>query len=330
MLLSIEELSVAITTKLSAFPVIERFSLSINKGEVLGLVGESGSGKSMLASAIMGSFPTPEAHVTHGTILFDGEDLGRASRERYREVRGNKISIILQDSLAALNPVLRINTQVEECVLAHNPRRPRSLSERVLLALQDVAFPTARLRAYPHQLSGGMRQRVAAGMALVNRPNLLIADEPTTALDVTVQAQFLRLLARLNEEHKMAVLLISHDLAVVAQVASSIAVMYAGRLMEHGPASQVLEYPKHPYTKALLDAIPRVDQRLRRLPTIQGFAPPAYRAPTGCPFRDRCQWAIDICTSQPPLVSVDGSNVACWLYRDAPAATAAGSYEGAS
>jgi peptide/nickel transport system ATP-binding protein len=282
-------------------PAVRDLSFSIAAGEVLGLVGESGSGKSLTSLAIMGLLP-PQASV-EGSILFGERDLLRLSTEEMRAIRGSKIAMIFQEPMSALNPVMRVGDQVAEAVLAHARVSQNEARSRAIEALREVALPDAERRArdYPHQLSGGMRQRVMIAMAIVNRPQLLIADEPTTALDVTIQAQILELLAEMRRKFNLALLLISHDLAVVSQVAQRVAVMYAGSIVESGPAGEIFSHPMHPYTRGLLRAAPSLStDRKRPLATIEGTIPPIQNLPPGCSFEPRCGDRIASCASEPP------------------------------
>ena len=294
---------------------VRDLSFTIDPGEVLGLVGESGSGKSVTSLALMRLLP-PQAHLS-GQILFsngDGavHDLLNLPSDEMRGLRGSSVAMIFQEPMTALNPVMRVGDQIAEAVLAHEAVSKSEAWQRAVEGMNDVAIPDAgrRARDYPHQLSGGMRQRVMIAMAIVNRPRLLIADEPTTALDVTIQAQILKLLADLRLRFKLAMLFISHDLAVVSQVADRVAVMYAGSLVEMGGKRDIFAAPAHPYTRGLLRAVPTLaTDRSQPLRTIEGSVPGANVAPPGCPFEPRCGDRIPECALQmPPLVEVSGGH----------------------
>jgi peptide/nickel transport system ATP-binding protein len=286
-------------------------SFSIASGEVLGLVGESGSGKSITSLAIMRLLP-PQARVS-GEILFAengaARNLPALPDDSMRQLRGSRIAMIFQEPMTALNPVMRVGDQIAEAVRAHSTRSKSDAAQLAVQAMTDVAIPEPdrRARDYPHQLSGGMRQRVMIAMAVVNRPQLLIADEPTTALDVTIQAQILDLLAELRAKFGLAMLFISHDLAVVSQVADRVAVMYAGSVVELGTKHEIFRAPAHPYTRGLLHAVPDLKtERRRPLETIEGTVPPLHAMPPGCAFEPRCGFRVPECARElPPLVEVD-------------------------
>ena len=313
-LLQIRNLRVEFAAVQGRVLAVRDVSFELRAGEVLGLVGESGSGKSVTSLAVLRLLPA-QARIS-GEILFAGRDLLRAGAEEMRKVRGASISMIFQEPMTALNPVMRAGDQVAEAVLAHNSVASRRLPvaskeeawRKAIEALKDVQIADAERRArdYPHQLSGGMRQRVMIAMAMVNRPELLIADEPTTALDVTVQAQILDLLGELQRKYGLAMLLISHDLAVVSQVAQRVAVMYAGSIVEMGSAIEVFRNSVHPYTRGLLEAVPTLaTDRARPLKTIEGTVPAVGALPAGCAFEPRCSLRIDECARVfPPLIEV--------------------------
>jgi oligopeptide/dipeptide ABC transporter ATP-binding protein len=308
----------------SSLPAVRDLNFSIAPGEVLGLVGESGSGKSVTSLAVLRLLP-PQAGVS-GEILFTENgtqrNLPALADDAMRQLRGSRIAMIFQEPMTALNPVMRVGDQIAEAVLAHHPISRRESRERAISALHDVAMadPVRRSRDYPHQLSGGMRQRVMIAMAIVNRPQLLIADEPTTALDVTIQAQILALLAELRSKFGLAMLFISHDFAVVSQVADRVAVMYAGTLVELGAKKDIFRQPAHPYTRGLLHAVPDLKtDRSRPLETIAGTVPGLHALPPGCAFEPRCGYREDACArSLPRLVEVTAGHWARCPVLNAP------------
>jgi oligopeptide/dipeptide ABC transporter ATP-binding protein len=297
---------------------VDGLNLAVLPGEMVGLVGESGCGKSLTALSILRLVPPP-GRVVGGRILFQGEDLLTASEARLRQVRGAEISLIFQEPMTSLNPVFTVGRQVAELILAHRRVSRQEAWEQAveMLARVGIPEPARRARAYPHQLSGGLRQRVMIAMALALGPRLVMADEPTTALDVTIQAQILGLMRRLQEESGAAVLLISHDLAVVAQMAERVAVMYTGRLVEEALVTELFDSPLHPYTRGLLACLPsRARRRGERLPTIPGVVPPLDALPPGCTFSDRCPEVHERCRQEEPaLVEVaPGHRVRCFLH----------------
>jgi peptide/nickel transport system ATP-binding protein len=308
-LLELKNLSISFPGAPRDITAVRDIAFGLPREEVLGLVGESGSGKSVTSLAIMRLLP-PQANIT-GEIVFQSngspQNLLRLEQQEMRALRGSRISMIFQEPMTALNPVMRVGEQIAEAVRAHNPVSRRESWDRAVEALTEVAIPdpARRARDYPHQLSGGMRQRVMIAMAIVNRPELLIADEPTTALDVTIQAQILKLLAGLRQKFGLTMLFISHDLAVVSQVADRVAVLYAGSLVELGPRGEIFRSPAHPYTHGLLQAVPTLAiDRNRPLQTIEGTVPSLQTA-AGCPFEPRCQFRIPQCARVlPPLVEV--------------------------
>jgi oligopeptide/dipeptide ABC transporter ATP-binding protein len=302
MLLEIDELNIAFEDRAGAVPVVRGVSLAIDRGEVMGLVGESGCGKTVTALALLRLLPAPPARISAGAMRFAGRDLLGLSEKEMRRVRGHRIAMIFQEPMTALNPVFTVGHQIGESLAIHLglDRRARSRQAAELLGLVGIADPERRLRDYPHQLSGGQRQRVMIAMALACDPDLLIADEPTTALDVTIQAQILALLTHLQRERGLAVLLITHDMGVVAQTADRVAVMYAGQIVEQAPTADLFARPCHPYTHGLLASIPRPG--IGRLTPIPGQLPPLTDLPTGCAFAERCAWAQATCrTDSPPI-----------------------------
>ena len=299
---------------------VDGISFDLHEGESLGIVGESGSGKSMTALSIMGLVPEP-GRVTKGEVRFRGQDLLRTRPEELRDIRGRDIAMIFQDPLSSLNPVLKNGFQIEEAMLAHRHLSRKQTGAWAVELLKKVRVPAAEERAkdYPHQLSGGMRQRTMIAMGLANEPAILIADEPTTALDVTVQAQILELLRDLNQELNTAVIMITHNLGVVAGLCSRVMVMYAGQIVEEGPVDEIFDRPQHPYTWALLRSVPRVDAiQHERLRSIEGMPPDLISPPAGCRFHPRCPFRVDRCFRlEPPLERTSaGHTAACWVTMD--------------
>ncbi len=298
---------------------VDGVSFDLRKGETLGIVGESGSGKSVTNLAIMKLIPTPPGRIAGGQVLFDGKDLVTMSDNEIRQIRGNKISMIFQDPMTSLNPFLRISTQMIETIVLHQglDKKAAKLKAIEMLKLAGIPAPESRIDQYPHQFSGGMRQRVMIAMALSCNPEILIADEPTTALDVTIQAQILELINELSARLGTAVILITHSLGVVAGMCDNICVMYAGRVVERGNADEIFADPKHPYTQGLIKSVPRLDKTSnQRLYSIPGQPPNVINLPDCCPFFPRCDRAMDVCKSKyPPVADIgNGRSVACWLY----------------
>lgn len=317
-LLEVEDLKVEISTKLSSFFPVNGHSFTVKAGETLGIVGESGSGKSMTALSLMRLLPKHAAKVRSGAVRLAGRDLMRLSEKEMRAVRGKEIAMILQDPQTSLNPAFTVGYQISEAIRLHDPSAHRSLRERAIDALRrvKVAAPEHRVDAYPGQLSGGMRQRVVGAIAISCRPKVIIADEPTTSLDVTVQAQYLRLLRELQEETGMAILFITHDFGIVANLCHKVIVMYAGRIVEAGPVAEIFANPAHPYTEALIAAVPKLRGNAGRLRTIPGQPPAPTEVICGCPFAPRCEHADARCrTEAPPTFAADpdGTHTAtCW------------------
>jgi oligopeptide transport system ATP-binding protein len=300
-LLEVDHLRVEFRTRDGVAKAINEVSFELHEGETLSILGESGSGKSVTAQAIMGILDSPPGFVTGGEVRYCGQDLLAMSDQDRRRVRGPEISMVFQDALSALNPVFPVGWQIGEMFRKHRGMNKSDSQAQAIRLMQRVQIPGAaqRVKAYPHQFSGGMRQRIMIAMAIALDPAVLIADEPTTALDVTVQAQIMQLLKDLQEERKMGLILITHDLGVVADVADRIAVMYAGRIVEQADAFELYAQPAHPYTKGLLDSIPRLDQKGDTLSAIGGLPPNLMNIPPGCPFNPRCHYAQDICRMDP-------------------------------
>jgi oligopeptide/dipeptide ABC transporter ATP-binding protein len=312
----VENLRAHIFLRQGVVKAVDGVSFSIRKGETVGLVGESGSGKTMTLLSVMRVLPVSAARIVGGSIWFDGKDLVRVPESTMRRYRGARIALIMQDALTALNPVLTIGDQVAEPLRYHPWRSPASPRERVVEVLEQVRIPnpSRRLDSYPHQFSGGMRQRVLAAMALGPSPDLILADEPTTALDVTIQAQFLTLIGRLQRETSTSTLWVTHDLGVVAQTCDRVNVMYAGRIVESGDVRRILREPQHPYTLALMQSVPKLGEKRDRLYQIAGQPPDLLNLPPGCPFYDRCPLRMDVCREQYPAATPVGADgfVHCW------------------
>jgi oligopeptide transport system ATP-binding protein len=302
LLLEVDHLQVEFRTRDGVAKAINGVSFELHEGETLAILGESGSGKSVTAQAIMGILDSPPGFVTGGEVRYCGQNILAMSEEQRRRIRGPEISMVFQDALSALNPVFSVGWQIAEMFRKHRGMNKSDSQAQAIRLMQRVQIPGAaqRVKAYPHQFSGGMRQRIMIAMAIALDPAVLIADEPTTALDVTVQAQIMQLLKDLQEERKMGLILITHDLGVVADVADRIAVMYAGRIVEQADAFELYAQPAHPYTKGLLDSIPRLDQKGDTLSAIGGLPPNLMNIPPGCPFNPRCHYAHDICRVDPP------------------------------
>ncbi len=321
-LLSVRDLKTSFFTHVGEVKAVRGISFDVNEGEVLGIVGESGSGKSVTSLSIMGLLQYP-GRVVDGEILLNGEDILTYSKDQMRRVRGKEIAMIFQDPMTSLNPVYTIGNQVMEMILEHEKMTKREARARAIEMLKLVGIPAAekRIDSYPHEFSGGMRQRVMIALALSCNPKLLIADEPTTALDVTIQAQILNLIKKLNRQFGMTTMLITHDLGVVATVCDKVAVMYGGLIMEYGTVDEIFYHPRHPYTMGLLGSIPHVDGgEKRRLIPIDGTPPDLINPPKGCPFSTRCKYCMNVCTQeQPPYFAEDKHRTMCWMLdADAP------------
>lgn len=306
-IIQIRNLSTRFKTDRGTVTAVDRVSFDLFPGEVLGIVGESGCGKSVTNRSIMRLLPEYTSEITQESeILFDGQNLAHVPEKVMRTIRGNRIAMIFQEPMTALNPVFTIGWQIEEALKYHTPLNRAQRRDRVLELLQlvEIPNPEKRINEYPHQLSGGMRQRIVIAMALACEPEVLIADEPTTALDVTIQAQILRLMQDLQQKINTAIILITHDLGVVAQVCDRVIVMYAGQIVEIASVTDLFHNPQHPYTRALLDSLPKPDasQKGHRLPAIEGIVPSLFELPDGCRFHQRCRYAQDQCKAQPPVL----------------------------
>jgi len=317
MLLEVNHLKTEFQLKHGTVNAVNDMSFSIDKGEILAIVGESGSGKSVTSLSVMGLLQSP-GKVSQGEILFKGEDLLKKSTKEMQTIRGDQISMIFQEPMTSLNPVYRIKDQIMESIMTHMKLSKKEALKRTIEMLDTVGIPSPKERAndYPHQMSGGMRQRVMTAMALACRPELLIADEPTTALDVTIQAQILELLYQMREKFNMAVLLITHDLGVVSEAADRVIVMYCGQIVEEADVKSLFANPMHPYTLGLLRSIPRLeDESDEHLYMIKGMVPDPLNMPVGCPFSDRCDRCMERCHREmPELLEQDGRRVRCFLY----------------
>jgi len=318
-LLSVENLKTHFFTRSGVVKAVDGVSFSVKTGESLGIAGESGSGKSVTCLSIIRLVPQPAGRIVGGRIIFEGEDLLQKEEKEMKEWRGDRIAMILQDPLTSLNPVYSIGYQVGECFKLGGSRS-NSIKQRVIDILKRVRIPSAgrRLKDYPFQFSGGMRQRVLASMAIARRPKLLIADEPTTSLDVTIQDQFLRLLKQMQRENNMGLIMVTHDLGIVAETCDRVAVMYGGKIVESGTVEQVYNNPSHPYTEALMKALPKMGSTQKRLYQIEGEPPNLLELPPGCSFSPRCPKSIDICSkAYPPKKTVHGDGeTACWLLHE--------------
>jgi len=319
--IEVRDLRTHIVTRWGTIRAVDGVSFSVGEGETLGLVGESGSGKSMTCLSIVRLIPRPAARITSGAVLLDGDDLVPKSEKEMQKIRGRKIAMILQDPMSSLNPVFSIGMQVREPVSMYHGLRGSRLTARAAALLGSVRIPApeTRLRAFPFQMSGGMRQRVVGAMAIAAPPRLLIADEPTTSLDLTIQAQYLALLEELQNRHRLAMIFITHNLGIVSRICDRVAVMYAGRIVEAGPVRQIFKSPAHPYTQALLESIPRLGDRRDRLTAIEGQPPDLARLPGGCAFAPRCPHVMERCRVEvPPQFTVAPDQAsACWLHAPA-------------
>ncbi|MGV8939904.1 MAG: ABC transporter ATP-binding protein [Allorhizobium sp.] len=313
MLLSVEDLRIGF----GPLEPLVGVDLGVDKGEILGLVGESGSGKSMTAMSIMGLLPLMGGRIKQGRIMFDGTDLTSLDEKAYRKLRGGRIALITQNPMTSLDPVVRVGRQIDQTAELHLGLSRKAAKARTIELMDRMRIPAPQhtYEQFPHQLSGGLRQRIVIAMALAGDPDLLIADEPTTALDVTVQAQIIQLLAELVRDRGLGLILITHDMGVIAQTCDRVAVMYCGRVVEYGPVATIFDDPRHPYTKALISCIPQVGMAPGTLTGIPGMVPSARDMPPGCRFNPRCDSVMDICRAREPQIHTEaGRSVACFLY----------------
>jgi len=316
-ILEVDDLHTYCFTRWGTVKAVDGMSFSLREGEALGIVGESGCGKTMTALSLLKLLPRPVARIIKGSIKLQGEDLVPKSEREMRSIRGRRISMILQDPQTSLNPVFTIGNQLIEAIQIHHDERRRSLVRRAIDGLKQVrvAAPERRVDDYPHQMSGGMKQRVVGAIAISCEPKVIIADEPTTSLDVTIQAQYLRLLREIQEATNLSLIFITHDFGIVAKMCDRVMVMYAGRVVESGPVRDIFNRPAHPYTQALLSSVPSMDEDVERLYSIAGQPPGLWDLPIGCRFAARCQFAEDRCRQQyPPAVTIgEGHTASCWI-----------------
>jgi len=315
-LLEIKDLAIHYITEEGTVFAVEDMNLEVGKGETLGLVGETGAGKTTTALGIMQLVPDPPGKIVSGQILFEGEDLLKKNQQQLRKIRGNKISMIFQDPMTSLNPVMTVGDQIGEVIKLHQKVNAKEAWIRAQEMLETVGIPGERAKDYPHQFSGGMRQRVVIAIALACNPALLIADEPTTALDVTIQAQVLELMKKLKEEFKTSMIMITHDLGIVADVCDKVAIMYAGKVIEYTDKRKLFTDPKHPYTVGLFNSIPNIEEDEDRLKPIKGLMPDPTNLPTGCPFHPRCPKVVSECSKRVPKITEvePGHYVNCLLF----------------
>ena len=317
--LKVEDLQTYFYTRNGVVKAVDGINFELKKGETLGIVGESGSGKSMTAWSILGLVPKPAGRIVGGRVFYQGQDLLEKSEREMQQIRGNGICMVMQDPLTSLNPVFNIGNQILECLRMNSEPSGNSLRERAtnLLSMVRIPAPETRLAAFPHQMSGGMRQRVVGAIAISRSPNLLIADEPTTSLDATIQLQYLAMLKEIQVQTGAAIIFITHDFGIVARMCDRVAVMYAGKIVEQADVMQLFDNPAHPYTEALLQSVPDLDTNVELLPSIEGQPPSLDDLPEGCSFAPRCPYVFDKCSEYPPEFSLGTDQVArCWRYHD--------------
>ncbi|MCH8892124.1 MAG: ABC transporter ATP-binding protein [Chloroflexi bacterium] len=314
--LTVEDLRTYFTTRWGTVKAVDGISFDLRRGETLGIVGESGCGKSVTMLSLMRLIPIPPGRIVSGKIILDGDDILQISEQEMARIRGSKIALIIQDPMTSLNPVFSIGNQVEEAIKIHQDIPKRSVTAKALEMLRKVNIPAAesRMKDYPHQMSGGMRQRVVGAIGISCQPQVLIADEPTTSLDVTIQAQYLKLLKDIQRDDNLSIIFITHDFGIVAKMCDRVAVMYAGRIVEHGSVRDIFNNPSHPYTEALLASVPKMDRDVDRLYSIEGQPPPLHDLPVGCAFANRCPVVMDKCLEQYPdsMAVADGHVASCW------------------
>ena len=314
--LTVEDLRTYFRTRWGTVKAVDGISFDLRRGETLGIVGESGCGKSVTMLSLIRLIPIPPGRIVSGKITLDGEDILQVSENEMAKIRGSKIALIIQDPMTSLNPVFSIGNQVEEAIRIHQDIPKRAVTAKALEVLRKVNIPAAesRVKDYPHQMSGGMRQRVVGAIGISCQPQVLIADEPTTSLDVTIQAQYLKLLKDIQKESDLAIIFITHDFGIVAKMCDRVAVMYAGRIVEHGSVRDIFNHPSHPYTEALLASVPKMDQDVDRLYSIEGQPPPLHDLPVGCAFADRCPVVMDKCRAEYPnkFAVAEGHTASCW------------------
>jgi len=322
-LIEVRDLKTYFYTEDGVVRAVDGVSFSIERQGTLGVVGESGCGKSQTALSIMGLVPMPPGKIVGGQVIYhrDGHPIDLTKLDpkgkEYRSIRGNEIAMIFQEPMTSLNPVYTIGNQIMEAIMLHQKKNKREARELAIEMLRQVGIPLPEQRVdeYPHQLSGGMRQRAMIAMALSCNPHLLIADEPTTALDVTIQAQILELIKSLQEQYHMALMMITHNLGVIAETSDEVVVMYMGKVVEYAPVHEIFHDPKHPYTQGLMESIPALTKKKERLKPIKGVVPDPYNVPKGCPFQTRCPHVMEVCKEMPPLEEIEPAHkVACWLY----------------
>ena len=310
-LLDIRDLVVEYHTDDAVVHAVNGINLKLNEGETLGLVGETGAGKTTIAKTILDILPKPQGKVVQGEVIYEGQDILKLHEREMKKLRGNQIAMIFQDPMTALNPIERVGDQIAEAVLLHNSVSPAAALRRAMDMLEMVGIPKERYVEFPHQFSGGMKQRVVIAMALACNPKLLLADEPTTALDVTIQAQVLEMMRELKQKLNTSVILITHDLGVVANICETVAVVYAGEIVEYGTLEQIFDHTAHPYTKGLFGSLPSLDTKSKRLKPIKGLMPDPTNLPEGCKFSDRCQYVCDRCRKESPAVTDLGGGHLC-------------------